>query len=299
MRKALLPIMLISWSAYFVLCEFLIAQLNSPYFVGFLLRSGTLVILLIYNLITKSFQNPFKGVKCGALLLVTALLSFSFDCLINIGLQFTSASSGTALLRLEIIFVFLINSLVKKEKLGWLEYFFSGIMMVGAITIILGDILTFSVDWWSLFFIASAFMNAICAFLIKKIHDTYNIKSHNIAVVNNFVALLMYSLCTLVTYNFNFDVKNSLWNNILPLLGCTICQATLLLTYYKGLAIFKVWLIKVILLFIPVLTTVIQFFFFKMEFQIAQIIGIGITILSGMALIIIECKKSEKDIKLS
>ena len=94
MAKARVLILLLSWSLYYVLCDFLIDALKSPYIVGMALRIGTVLLMTVYLTISKKFCKFIFNTFSIYMILGVAFLTFLFDCIINIGLQFSSASSG-------------------------------------------------------------------------------------------------------------------------------------------------------------------------------------------------------------
>ena len=295
-KHFLLVIMVLSWSIYYVVCDFLIDNLETPYFVGFLLRTVTFIILTIFFIKNKMLSFKIQNRECIVMSIVVALLAFSFDCLINIGLQYSNATSGTALLKTEMIFVILVTFLIGNNKIGISKVLLVSLMSIGAFLITLKDFGSFSVDKWSLLFVLSALLNTICAFLIKKTQVVYRLSSYQIVYINNFTSWLLYLFMTLL-----FDVgRCSGWDCffdlkiVLAFAFCGICQTTLMLTYYKALKEYQVWVVKTILLLVPILTMIINIVFLGEYITLLQTVGFFIIILSSLAIIVYEMKAVKK-----
>ena len=291
MKKALLPIMVVSWTIYYILCDYLIDIIGSPYYVGLLLRTITFIGLVSYMFLRRLFNFRVKEKKAWLIIFIVAILAFTFDCLINIGLQFSSAASGTALLKTEMLFVLVYNAIFGKTKMRLIDGLLALSMSLGAFLIVLSDFNSFSIDWWSLLFISSALINTICAFSIKRIQETYKISSYQIVFINNAVSWLLYLLVSCCSAGISFSLQH-FFNapmNIIILMFCGICQIMLMLTYYSALGKFQVWIVKSILLLIPILTLVWDILLGHLM-TLTQFIGICLAVISALAIIIREKK---------
>lgn len=288
MKKHLLPIMVIAWSIYYILCDMLIDVLESPYFVGFLIRTITFVGLTVFMLASKKMKFNIREPKSFFVVIATAILVFVFDCLINVGLQHSSAASGTALLKIEMVFVLILNGALSNRKISARDGVVALSMAVGSFLIVLGDVRTWGVDWWSLLFILSAMLNSVCAFLIKKTQEKYEISSYKIVYINNMVSWLLYFCLAFVFEGSVFFNVTELYNSNLWLIGilCSICQMALMLTYYQALAKYQVWIVKASLLLIPIITLFVNVLFSSESITLVQIVGIGVTLTSAFVLTI-------------
>lgn len=223
---------------------------------------------------------------------LVAAVAFLFDVLINIGLQYSSTSSGTALLKTEILFVFLLDAFIRKKPLNAVEYILSILMAVGVFLIIAGGQSTF--DIWSILFVISAMLNSFCAFGIKKIQADYSIDSYQIAYFNNVVSLILYAIVTVLFVEKGSFVQ--LRNiNLCHLLLCVLCQTLLMLTYYKALQITQVWIVKVVQLAIPILTILMQLSFYGEALGMIQYIGIALSLMSALFLIMKSYTRTNSD----
>ena len=292
MKRILLPLMVIAWSIYYILCDILIDVLGSPYFVGLLLRTITFVGLTIFLLLGQKMKFKIKEPKHFVAIITTAVLAFVFDCLINIGLQYSSATSGTALLKTEMVFVLLFSWFLNKRKLCARDAVIALSMSAGSFMIVLGNLHSWRVDWWSLLFVLSAMLNSICAFSIKKIQEKCDIGSYQIVYINNTISLLLYLVAEFVFDGSVFLNITQMYQSNLWLVGavCGICQMTLMLTYYSALSKYPVWIVKAILLLIPIITLFLNVLFSSERITLVQVIGIGITLFSAFILILRENK---------
>jgi len=210
----------------------------------------------------------------------------------NIGLQYSSTSSGIALLKTEILFVFLFDAFIRKKRLNSIEYILSILMAIGVFLIVAGGQSTF--DIWSILFVISAMLNSFCAFGIKKIQADYSIDSYQIAYFNNVVSLILYAIVAAwFVEKGSFARLGNL--NLCQLLLCILCQTLLMLTYYKALQITQVWIVKVVQLAIPILTILMQLFFFGEVLRIIQYIGIALSLMSALFLIMKSRTRTDSD----
>ena len=287
-NRILLPVMVIAWSIYYILCDILIDVLGSPYFVGLLLRTITFIGLTIFLLLGQKLKFKIKKPKHFAAIITTAILAFVFDCLINIGLQYSSATTGTALLKTEMVFVLFFGWLLYKRKMCVRDAVIALSMAAGSFMIVLGDLHAWSVDWWSLLFVLSAMLNTICAFSIKKIQETCDIGSYQIVYINNTISLLLYFV-TVIVFDGSFFLNISqLYQSNLWVVGavCGVCQMILMLTYYSALSKYQVWIVKATLLLIPIITLFFNVLFSTEKITLVQVVGTGITIVSAFFLVI-------------
>lgn len=291
-KAPLLSVMVIAWSFYYILDGSLITAMQSPYLVGLLLRLGTFLTMTFFFARSKRLKWMFRSWEEFVRVSLVAAVAFLFDILINIGLQYSSTSSGTALLKTEILFVFLLDAFIRKKPLNAVEYILSILMAVGVFLIIAGGQSTF--DIWSILFVISAMLNSFCAFGIKKIQADYSIDSYQIAYFNNVVSLILYAIVTVLFVEKGpfVQLRNI---NLCHLLLCVLCQTLLMLTYYKALQITQVWIVKVVQLAIPILTILIQFFFYDEALGMIQYIGIALSLMSALFLIMKSYTRTNSD----
>ena len=285
MEKTRVPVLLFSWSFYFVLCDYLIKALGSPYIVGMALRIGTVILMTVYFVVSKKFDKFVFERRSFFAIIGVAFLSFLFDCIANIGLQYSTASSGSALLKTELLFVLLISALRKEILLDAFDYVLAFAVIIGSILIICKDIIHFNVDIYSLLFVLSAFINSICAFIIQNLQKQYMVSSFQIAYASNILSLCMYSLICIITINNGVQIYfNPQISGVL--IACILCQTTLVLIYYNILGAYPVWVIKTLLLIIPIITLILQALIFRIYPSLSQVIGVFVTVISAALLVL-------------
>ena len=289
-KDFLAPLMVVSWSVYFVLCDMLIKSTGSPLLTGLLLRVGTFIGLSVTLLFFG--KSNVKKIKKRHLskIIITGIMAFGYDLLINIGLKHSSATAGTALLKTEIVFVFFFGILFYKNKVKKIQVLCSSIMMIGAILIVVGSSNGVTIDIWALFFVLSALLNAFCAFMLKNIQMKDGPSGFQVAYVNNIISMLLYGILYFVIRDSDFLVISKI--NVFCLIGCIICQILLIVTYYSALGLYPVWVVKTIILLIPVLTLFIQTVFFNFYISLTEIIGVVLTIMGGTFMMLITNQKT-------
>ncbi len=296
MKKMLLPIMVFSWSIYYVLCDYIIDIIGSPYLTGFFLRAITFVILTVFLLVGKKFSFEFNNKKFFVFVVLIGILAFVFDSLINVGLKYSTATTGTALLKTEMIFVLLLNSLFGKKKIEFMDGVLAFFMACGSFLIVMGDWNHFSVDWWSLLFVLSAFLNTICAYSIKRIQEKYDVSSYQIAYVNNTISLIMYfAIVVIADCNFFANQFEYIGTSVpFVVILCGGCQSTLMLTYYCALGKHEVWIVKTVLLIIPIFTLICDVALQEVAIFLPQLIGLVITIGAALLMILKDRQNNNK-----
>lgn len=115
------------------------------------------------------------------------------------------------------------------------------------------------------------------------------------AYINNAVSLVLYSIVSFAT-SFPSKIISCISINIQQLVLCSICQVTLMLSYYYSLKNMSVRLTKVVLLFVPIMTLLIQLLSAFVAISATQLIGVIITLTSSLSFIFLENKKKRDDI---
>lgn len=291
-KKNLLSILLmvVSWSCYFILCKICITTSGSPFIAGLLLRIMTFVFLSIYWKVTRG-KNKFKIEKEPLLFtILIGSVAFTFDALINVGFQYVPVFIGTVLLKTEILFVLLISLIFFKIKIKKWNYLFIILMLFGAVLCMDMQSLDVQFSAYSLLFIASAALNAGCAFGIKHIQEKYEIDSFTVAYTNNLVSIVWYAVCTSFFGSGHisslFSEKNRIWYVIGVFLLCSICQTCLMITYYRNLKVLPVWVVKASLLSIPALSLIIEIVYLQTSISLLSFMGFALVLLGGLGIII-------------
>ena len=97
--------MVISWSIYYAVSKIVVDATGSPLLAGFLLRTAALVFLTIQLLADKNFRRLFHQGKAALILVVIGVFGFLLDLFANLGYAGGSLSTGTALLKTDVLMV--------------------------------------------------------------------------------------------------------------------------------------------------------------------------------------------------
>lgn len=293
MNKKNLPfvfLMVVSWAFYFVLCKMCITISCSPFVAGFFLRIMTFVFLSIYWRVTGRKNSETIIKKPLFFTILIGSVAFVFDVLVNIGFQYVPVSIGTVLLKTEILFVLLISLVFFEIRIQKWNCLFIILMLAGVVLCMDIQLLDVKFNGYSFLFIASAALNAGCAFIIKHIQEKYTIDSFIVAYTNNLVALVMYAVCTFFfgreQVTCLFLKTNKIWFVIDVFLLCSICQTSLMITYYRNLKVLPVWVVKASLLFVPTLSMIIEIIFLHTTISILSFLGFILVLLGGLGIII-------------
>lgn len=249
--------MILSWSAYFITSKWMVDYTGSAFLAGFILRAFAFITLTIYLVLKKEFFAIFKMGKTALILLVIGILGYLLDAFANIGFQHSAVSTGTILLKTDILMATFASAVFFHEKLHLTDHIGTIIMLAGVICVLNIDFKNISLNWYDLFFIASALTVTTNAFVIKHTQTKYKVNSDMIAYYNNFVVLILFLVSSLILGNFGFfntDKINLPLFWILAILG-GIAQSLIYIFYYRNLKIYPVWQVKLFLLFIPIVSS--------------------------------------------
>lgn len=283
-------LMTVSWAFYFVLCKICITVIDSPFVAGLLLRIMTLVFLSTYWVITKKENAISIPAKPFLLTITVGTIAFIFDALINIGFQYMPVSIGTVLLKTEILFVLLFSLLFFKVRIEKQKHLFIVLILLGVILCMNLQSSDMTFNLYGLLFIASAALNAICAFAIKHIQEKYSTGSFATAYTNNIVSLVLYGICT-ASFDRQkfidlFSDGDDLWNIVLIFVLCSVCQTCLMITYYRNLKELPVWIVKAFLLFVPALSMIIEFAFLRTTISLISLVGFVLVLIGELGITI-------------
>ena len=278
------------WATYYIASNWMVAKTQSPFVTGMIMRASALAFLIIYVLIKKEFRDLFKQGKVTWLLFLIGVLGFTTDAFANIGLKYGSISTGTVLLKTDIIMANLITIIIFKQKLHINEWVGSLIMLGGVVLVLGVGSKDFQFNWYDLFFIASALSVTIDAFLIKHVRTKYGTSSDIIAFYNNFVVLILFTLATFISQDFRL-MKNleATYPIFLVALAGGLAQTCIYIFYYINLSRMAVWKVKLALLFIPIISLIFGLIIYHESITWLQGLGIGIMLIGG-AIVVIHIK---------
>ncbi len=278
---ASLLILPVIWGCYYVASNLAVAEM-SVFSVGIVIRLVTLLLLTVIMGVRGQLSQLLRVRFVWKKLLLIGLLGFLLDTTAFLGLTFCPAGIGTVLLKTDVIFVNLIS-------LIFYHYHFRARDWVLTFTMLLGIVMVLGIDFGSveigglgnLFFIASALFVSINAFVIKSAqHDAKNPVSDNVvAYYNNMVTLLLFTAAAAVKGDLEqLALMRGNAGLTAALLAASLGQTLIYLFYYYDLRRFPVWIVKVFLLLVPVVTALISYFLFGEELGWLQLAGMAVVL---------------------
>ena len=281
--------MVISWSIYYAVSKVMVNATGSALLAGFLLRSAALVFLTIQLLADGSFSRLFHQGKAVFILVLIGVFGFLLDLFANLGYANGSLSIGTALLKTDVLMVNLATVFLYKKKLYFSDWVGTVIMLIGVLLVLGVDFDGMELHVTDLYFLLSAACVTANAFIIKAAQEKYHEDADMISYYNNLVVLLLFGLSAAAAGHFKpgwlDNVKNLWW--LIALGG--LAQTGIYFFYYRNLKHFEVWIVKLYLLLMPVVSCFIGVFFLHEELTPKKLLGI-LVVLAGAAVILMRGK---------
>ena len=277
--------MVISWSIYYAVSKVMVNATGSALLAGFLLRSAALVFLTVQLVLDGSFSRLFHQGKAVFILVVIGVFGFLLDLFANLGYQYGSLSTGTALLKTDVLMVNLATVMIYRKRLYLSDWLGTAIMLVGVLLVLGVDFGGMELHPTDLFFLLSAACVSVNAFIIKAAQEKYHEDADMISYYNNAVVLLLFGCSAMLAGDMRADAVGTVpgfwW---LVALG-GLAQTGIYFFYYRNLKHFEVWLVKLYLLLMPVVSCFIGVFFLHEELTAKKLIGI-LVVLAGAAVIL-------------
>ncbi len=277
--------MVVSWSIYYAVSKVLVDATGSALLAGFLLRTAALVFLTVQLLLDRNFSRLFHQGKAVFVLLLIGLFGFLLDLFANLGYAGGSLSTGTALLKTDVLMVNLVTVILYHKRLYISDWLGTLVMLAGVLLVLGVDFGGMELHGSDLFFLLSAACVTANAFIIKTAQEKYHEDADMISYYNNFVVLLLFGTSAAAMG----DIRPAALGTIpgfwwLVALG-GLAQTGIYFFYYRNLRHFEVWLVKLYLLLMPVLSCFIGIFFLNEELTVKKLLGILI-VLAGAAVIL-------------
>ena len=274
--------MILAWSVYYAVSKVLVGATGSPLLAGLLLRAAALLFLTAQLLLDGCFSRLFHQGKALRILLLIGLFGFLLDLFANLGYAGGSLSTGTALLKTDVLMVNLVTVILYKKKLYFSDWLGTLVMLL-----VLGvDFSAMRLNPSDLFFLLSAACVTANAFIIKRAQERYHEDADMISYYNNFVVLLLFGASSAVAGDlgtFAPEKLGRLW--WLVLLG-GLAQTGIYFFYYRNLKSHEVWVVKLALLLMPVLSCLIGVFFLQETLTGKKVLGIAVVLLGAAILLL-------------
>ena len=185
--------MVISWSIYYAVSKIVVDATGSPLLAGFLLRTAALVFLTIQLLADKNFSRLFHQGKAVLILIVIGVFGFLLDLFANLGYAGGSLSTGTALLKTDVLMVNLATVILYHKKLYVSDWLGTVIMLFGVLLVLGVDFGGMTLHVTDLYFLLSAACVSANAFIIKSAQEKYHEDADMISYYNNAVVLILFA----------------------------------------------------------------------------------------------------------
>ena len=281
--------MILSWSIYYAASKVLVGETGSPLLAGFLLRLAALLFLTAQLVLDGSFSRLFHQGKAVKILLMIGVFGFLLDLFANLGYAGGSLSTGTALLKTDVLMVNLVTVILYKKRLYLSDWLGTAVMLLGVLLVLGVDFGSMTIHATDLFFLLSAACVTANAFIIKRAQEKYHEDADMISYYNNFVVLLLFAGSAAMGRQFvpgalSFSAKT--WA-LIALGG--LAQTGIYFFYYRNLKHFEVWVVKLYLLLMPVLSCFIGVFFLNEELTVNKLLGI-LVVLVGAAIIVLRAR---------
>lgn len=280
--------MVISWTAYYAASKVTVAATGSAFLAGLALRSAAFVFLTAQLAAQKKLGNVFRQGKTAYILLLIGVFGYLLDTFANLGYAHGSLSAGTALLKTDVLMVNIATVAIYKKKLYASDWAGTAVMLAGVLMVLGVDPRGFTLNWYDLFFIASALCVSINAFVIKAAQDDCGADTDMIAYYNNFTVLLLFLVSSVAAGDIKSpaDFGGGFWWVVA---AGGLAQTLIYWFYYRNLKRYEVWTVKLYLLLMPVLSCVVGAVFLGERLTGGRIAGIGI-VLAGAAIILLRGK---------
>ena len=286
--------MVVSWSIYYAVSKIMVSATGSPLLAGFLLRTAALVFLTAQLLLNGSFSRLFHQGKAVYILLLIGVFGFLLDLFANLGYAGGSLSTGTALLKTDVLMVNLATVIIYRKKLYLSDWIGTLVMLFGVLLVLGVDFGGMELHATDLYFLLSAACVTANAFIIKAAQEKYHEDADMISYYNNAVVLLLFGGSAAMAGHFRAEAVGTIpgfwW---LVALG-GLAQTGIYFFYYRNLKHFEVWLVKLYLLLMPVLSCFIGVFFLHEELTAKKLLGI-LVVLAGAAVILMRAKLNHEE----
>ena len=273
--------MVLAWSVYYTVSKLMVDATGSAYAAGFLLRAFALVFLTVQLVSDRNFKRLFHQGKAVFILVLIGVFGFLLDLFANLGYAGGALSTGTALLKTDVLMVNLVTVLVYRKRLYATDWLGTGIMLLGVLLVLGVDFSGLRFSPTDLFFIASAACVTANAFIIKKAQDRYHEDADMISYYNNFVVLVLFAVFTFARGDLRgFDPGSVKGFWPLAALG-GLAQTGIYFFYYRNLKAHEVWVVKLWLLLMPIVSCIIGVVFLHEVLTVWKIVGIAVVLLGA------------------
>ena len=289
--KGLTPLLILPviWGSYYVASQKWVGY-TSVFTSGVGIRLVTFVLLTVIMAKRGELSLLFQTKGVLKRLLLIGTLGFLLDLTAFIGLSMSSAASGTALLKCDVLMVNVMSMIIYKQRFSWKAWGCTLVMLFGVFLVMGIDFTSFEIgNPGNIFFLLSAFFVSCNAFVIKSVQlDAHNPTCDDVvAYYNNFVTLLYFAAASIIMRTLGqFSVVTREPWAALALALAGLGQTLIYVVYYYNLRNYPVWLVKTFLLFMPLVSTVITFVLFGEVMVATQYAGMAVVIAGALGILL-------------
>lgn len=291
----MIPAMVLSWSVFYAVSKVMVDATGSAIAGGALIRAAALVFLTVQLLADGQFKELFRPGRAVFILLLIGLFGFLLDLFANLGYAHGSLSTGTALLKTDVLMANLITVAVFHKRLYATDWLGTLVMLVGVLLVLDVDFRAMTWNPTDLLFLLSAACVTVNAFVIKTAQNKYRQTSDVISYYNNLVVLVLFTLFCIVRGDLSAALSRGtdlrFWG--LVALG-GLAQTGIYFFYYRNLKRYEVWVVKLYLLLMPVVSCFIGVAFLHETITPLKAIGIAV-VMAGAVLILLRGKLHRKE----
>jgi len=282
------------WSNYYIISKVTIERTN-PFFHGFVVRLITFFLLTSYLGFQGKLKELFNTKGAVSRLLTIGLLGFLLDLTAFLGLQYSTATNASILLKTDILFANLLTIIILKKRFGFKCWAATFAMIAGVLMVMDVNILEFRfTGFGDLLLVASAFFVTLNAFVIKNVlnDSRVSISDEVVAYYNNFVCLILFGILTVLNEGKALMSSTMKQHDLIALFAAGgLIQTLIYVFYYYNLRRLPVWIVKIFLLFMPVFASIIAYFVLNERLDFMQLIGMVIVIAGAVVIILSEERK--------
>ena len=196
-KKSLFPLLILPviWGTYYVASQKLVG-FTSSFTSGLSIRFVVMLALIVIMAKRGELGLLWKTEGVRARLVMIGTLGFLLDWTAFLGLSMSSAATGTALLKCDVLMVNIISVIVYKQKFTWKAWVCTFVMLFGVFMVMGIDFTNFKIaEPGNIFFLLSALFVSINAFVIKSVQlDKKNpICDDVVAFYNNFITMIFFT----------------------------------------------------------------------------------------------------------
>lgn len=293
-KNRIIPLLLLPviWGGYYVASQRLVGY-TSVFTSGVAIRFLTMVFLTVIMWRRRELSLLLHTHGVLARLLLIGTFGFLLDLTAFIGLSMSSAASGTALLKCDVLMVNILSMIIYKQRFTWKAWCCTLVMLFGVFLVMGIDFSTFQVgDPGNVFFLLSAFFVSLNAFVIKSVQlDKKNpVCDDVVAYYNNFVTMVYFTVTSLVMGTLGQLRLVATDESVgLAWLLASLGQTLIYVVYYYNLRNYPVWLVKTCLLLMPIVSTILTFVLFGERMVAVQYVGMAV-VMTGAFGILLEQK---------